>query len=379
VTVDPIARLVQLAMGYALAVRPGDVLVISGPRVAEPLVYRLFGAALGLGALPVIRYRGDLYRETTLCTAGDGAERWVNPLGVPEGRPVARSVGIWAMEEAGPAAHALLGECAPAGAAGPSAPALRSHPEEHARQREFLQAAAAGKLRWLALFYPTPAAARIAGMAPDAFEQLIFAADMLDELNPPAAWRALFERQERLCQRLGRARTIRFTTPRGTDLTMRIGGRKWINSGGHRNLPDGEVFTAPVEGSVTGVFSGDLPVLHEDQVIDGVRLEFDGGRLVRAFAERGDDALQRLIAQDPGAARVGEVAIGLNPRLAVGTKMSLLDEKIGGTFHIALGAAYPETGGSNDSLVHRDFVADLRQGGRIELDGRVFSEDGALV
>jgi len=134
-----------------------------------------------------------------------------------------------------------------------------------------------------------------------------------------------------------------------------------------------------VEGSVTGVFSGDLPVLHEDQVIDGVRLEFDGGRLVRAFAERGDDALQRLIAQDPGAARVGEVAIGLNPRLAVGTKMSLLDEKIGGTFHIALGAAYPETGGSNDSLVHRDFVADLRQGGRIELDGRVFSEDGALV
>jgi len=349
-------RLTNLALDYSLAVKPGQVVVISGPGIAEPLIFKLFAAAIQRGARPIIRLAGDLYRETHVRANGADHDRWLNPAKVGEGAPVDHSIGLWALEDEPPTA-AVEAEPAPSG------------DEEQTHQREFLQAAADEKLRWLALFYPTPAAARVAELSFKALDQLVVAADRLDEPDPSAAWRAQFAHQELLCKRLERARNLRFTSPSGIDLTMSIAGRKWINSGGHYNLPDGEVFTAPIESSITGLFIGDFPLLHLGQVIRSPRLFFEAGQLVQVDAEEGAVALRQLIATDPGASRVGEIALGLNRRITAGTKVSLIDEKIGGTFHLALGAAYPETGGTNDSLVHRDFVADLRGGGVVEIDG----------
>ncbi len=351
-------RLTDLAMDYSLAVRPGHIVVVSGPDVAEDFLRRLFEAVLARAGLPVIRLRGDLYRQTLLHTTGDDRDRWLNPLGVPDGSPIDRSLGIWT---AGPPGS---GACD----ASPASP----NGDERARQGAFLHAAAERKLRWLALFYPTPAAARAATMSAEDFTTLVAAADMLDTPDPAAAWQEAFDRQQRLCTTLGKADTIRFTTPEGTDLTVGVAGRTWINNAGHRNLPDGEIFTAPVESGVHGTFVADLPVLFRGQVIRGARLEFNGGRLVRTGADEGSAALRDLAATDPGASRVGEIALGLNPRRTAATTISLLDEKIGGTFHVGIGAAYPETGGTNSSVVHRDFIADLRRGGRIDVDGEPF-------
>jgi aminopeptidase len=360
-------RLAQLALDYSLTVRKGDVLVISGHVIAEAMMCRLFKMALARGALPVIRMTGDLYRETRLRTCGQDRNCWINPLSVPEGSSVDCSLGIWSLADSPPLAGSANGS-------GSSPPSRDSN--EWRRQREFLRAAAKNELRWLALFYPTPAWSRVAGMSVDTLEEIVVNAGLLDHANPSAAWRLMRSQQERLCRQLERGRLVHVTTSLGTDLTLDVTGRTWINGDGRTNLPDGEVFTAPLDSGVTGVFVGDLPVIHEGEIISGVRLEFDGGRLVRSFANRGKDALRRLIGQDEGASRVGEIGLGLNPRLNVPTGLSLLDEKIGGTFHIALGAAYFETGGTNDSLVHRDFVASLHQGGRIEVDGQIINENG---
>jgi aminopeptidase len=141
-------------------------------------------------------------------------------------------------------------------------------------------------------------------------------------------------------------------------------------------MPDGEFFTGPVEDSAEGEVSFHLPATIGGREVAGVRLRFEGGKVVDASAERGEDYLISMLDTDDGARRLGELGIGTNYGIEHGTRSILLDEKIGGTVHLAVGASYPETGGENESAVHTDLVCDLRQGGRIEVDGEVLQEDG---
>jgi aminopeptidase len=110
-----------------------------------------------------------------------------------------------------------------------------------------------------------------------------------------------------------------------------------------------------------------------------VRFRFEGGRVVDATADRGEEFLISLLDTDDGARRLGELGIGTNYGIDRGTRDVLLDEKIGGTIHLAVGASYPETGGKNESAVHTDLVCDLRRGGRVEVDGELFQEDGRFT
>jgi aminopeptidase len=229
------------------------------------------------------------------------------------------------------------------------------------------------------VLYPTEASAALAGMSMESFDDMVVAATMLDQPDPQSAWQDIYDRQQHLCRKFALASKIRFTTRRGTDLTMNVKGRRWLNGSGQCNLPDGEVFTAPIESSVNGTFIPDYPVVHMGHLIDGARFEFTDGRLVNVSADCGEAALHQMVSQDDGAARIGEVGLGLNPRITKGTGMSLIDEKMGGTFHIALGLAYPMTGGANVSVIHRDFIADLRKGGRIEFDHQVVNENGVFL
>ena len=144
-------------------------------------------------------------------------------------------------------------------------------------------------------------------------------------------------------------------------------------------MPDGEFFTGPVEDLVQGEITFDLPAMIGGREVTGVRLRFEGGEVTDANAERGEEYLIKLLDTDPGSRRLGEVGIGTNYEIDRGTREVLLDEKIGGTVHMALGRSYPETGGVNESAVHTDLVCDLRQGGRIEVDGETLQEDGKFV
>ena len=171
-----------------------------------------------------------------------------------------------------------------------------------------------------------------------------------------------------MIERLRAAGEIRIQAP-GTDLTLDVGGRTWINSDGRRNMPSGEVFTGPHEASANGTVRFTIPSSPGGVDVAGVELRFEDGVVVDARAERGDDYLQQTLGTDPGARRLGELGIGTNTGITQATGMILLDEKIGGTVHLALGRSYPETGGTNESAVHWDLICDLRDGGRLLADG----------
>ena len=168
-------------------------------------------------------------------------------------------------------------------------------------------------------------------------------------------------------------------TAPGTDIRLGIAGRTFIPCDGEHNMPDGEFFTGPVEDSVEGEVTFHLPAVIGGREVSGVRLKFEAGRVVDAGAERGEEFLIQLLDTDDGARRLGELGIGTNYAIDRGTREVLLDEKIGGTVHMAVGASYPESGGTNESAVHTDLVCDLRLGGKLEVDGEVMQEDGRFV
>jgi aminopeptidase len=144
-------------------------------------------------------------------------------------------------------------------------------------------------------------------------------------------------------------------------------------------MPDGEFFTGPVEDSVNGEVAFSFPATYGGREVAGVRFRFEDGKVVDASAERGEDFLIEMLDTDDGARRLGELGIGTNYGIATGTKEILLDEKIGGTVHMAIGMSYPESGGVNKSAVHWDMVCDLRQGGTITVDGTEIQRDGKFV
>ena len=201
---------------------------------------------------------------------------------------------------------------------------------------------------------------------------------MLDRPSAAGAWAELSALQAALCARLTRATTIRIEGP-GTDLALRVDGRTWQNSDGRRNLPSGEVFTGPHEDSAQGVVSFSVPSYRPSGVVRGARLVFEDGRVVEATADEGQDILDAELATDPGARFLGELGIGTSPGIDRPTGSTLLDEKITGTIHLAVGQSYPETGGTNTSAVHWDLITDLRGGGRLTADGDTIVEDGQLV
>jgi aminopeptidase len=174
------------------------------------------------------------------------------------------------------------------------------------------------------------------------------------------------------------AREVRIQAP-GTDLKMSVRGRTFISSDGRHNMPSGEVFTGPVEDSAEGFIEYDYPVCHAGREVDGIRLVFRAGRVVEATARKNGDFLATMLDMDPGARRLGELGIGTNRRIQRFIKNILFDEKIGGTVHLALGRSYPETGGRNESGLHWDMIKDLRRGGRLFVDGRLFQKDGKFV
>jgi aminopeptidase len=169
--------------------------------------------------------------------------------------------------------------------------------------------------------------------------------------------------------------------PRGSarpnaELTLSVKDRTFINADGSRNMPDGEIFTSPVEDSVNGWVRFTYPVVVAGREIEGIELRFEAGQVVQATAAKGQDYLLSALDTDAGARRLGEFAIGTNFGIQEFTKQILFDEKIGGSIHLALGRGFPEAGGRNESGLHWDMICDMRAGGEIWVDGELFYQNG---
>jgi aminopeptidase len=241
-----------------------------------------------------------------------------------------------------------------------------------------MRRAASGAARWSLTLFPTPAYAQDAGMATDDYAEFVLRACKLDQPDPVAAWQALGAGQQRLIAWLAGKTEARTVGP-DTDLTLAFGGRTRINTEGKRNFPSREIFTGPIEDSAEGAIRFSFPVVTAGREIEDIRLRFAAGKVVDASAARDEAYLIEMLDSDPGARVLGEFAFGTNFGITRFTKNILLDEKIGGTVHLALGAGYPDTGSVNRSAIHWVLICDLRQGGRVEVDGEPFLVDGKYV
>jgi aminopeptidase len=354
---DAFARLLA---GYCLDVRAGQQVLVRSTTLAAPLLLALQRELLEREAWPLLRTELPGQSEGFWSAARDFHLDGFAPLDLEEARTADCRLVIQAPENT----RALA-------AADPAAMARAARARVAVRE-------AALRQRWCGTLWPTPAGAQQAGMGTGAFAALVRRATFLDRDDPSGAWRELHERQARLIERLAPARELRIEAD-GTDLTLNVAGRTWVNSDGKRNMPSGEVFTGPHEDSAEGRIRFTIPSSPRGVEVDGIELEFREGRVVDARAERGEAYLRETLATDEGASRLGEIGIGTNEGIEQPVGAILFDEKIGGTVHLAVGSSYPETGGTNDSVVHWDMICDLRRGGRLSADGQAIVEDGRLT
>ncbi|UCG55374.1 MAG: aminopeptidase, partial [Dehalococcoidia bacterium] len=241
-----------------------------------------------------------------------------------------------------------------------------------------LEREAKGELRWVVALYPTNAPAQDAEMSLSEYEDFVYGACMPDIDDPITYWRNVSAKQQKIIDWLKGKNSVRIKGPE-TDLRFSIEGRKFINCDGKNNMPDGEVFTGPIENSMQGNVYFSYPAIYDDREVVGVRLWFEKGRVVKASAEKNEEFLLKTLDTDEGARHVGEFAIGTNEGITKFTRQILFDEKINGSFHLALGAGFPESGSRNESAIHWDMVCDLRQGGEISIDDELLYKDGKFV
>lgn len=246
-----------------------------------------------------------------------------------------------------------------------------------------LNRAAEGKMRWTYTHFPTAAAAQDAEMGTREYEEFIFSLAHLNEADPVKAWNEVEVNHNKIIDYLKDKKELHFVNGAGTDLKVNVDGMKWVNCCGKINFPDGEVYTGPNLnspcGGVNGVARYSMPTVYRNVEVHDIELIFKNGAVEKANASKGESFLREMIRSDAGAKFVGEIAIGTNYHMNKITKNILFDEKFGGTFHLALGKGYPQTGNTNESALHWDIIFDLRTEGSIFADGELFFQNGKFL
>lgn len=364
-------KLAKVLVEYSTAVKPDQIVRLTGDPVAMPLLEALYEHCLRAGAHPHLRCVPSSLQDVFYEHANDRQLEFVSPLLKHEVETIDVSIGLWAETNT-----KSLSRVDP----------QRQGKASAARKpifKVFMERAAKKDLRWCGTLFPTQANAQDAEMSLRQYENFVFGAGHLDQPDPVALWKDIEQRQQKVVDYLTGKKQIHFQAANGTDLTVNVEGMTWVNCCGHENFPDGEVFTGPnlnaPDGGVNGVVRYSFPAVHHGREVHNIELTFEKGRVVDAKASKNQDFLIQMLDQDQGARSLGEIAIGTNYQVQQYTKNTLFDEKIGGTFHAAVGAGYPETGNTNESGLHWDMVCDLRTGGTITVDGEVISRDGKFV
>jgi aminopeptidase len=364
---DPrIERLADLIVDYSLEVREGQIVRIDGLEVAAPFALALYRSALSAGAQPYTRLGFAGLLETLLKHGSDEQLDYVSPLQWAELEHLDALVTIWSESN--------------------TRSLTRIDPERHARfigaQRKLSnrrwERISSGELSWCGTLFPTDAHAQEAEMSLAEYEDFVFAACHVDAENAADHWRSVAGALAARARELGAVRELRIVGP-DTDLRLGVEGRTWLAADGRYNMPDGEVFTSPVESETEGEIRYTFPAIYHGREVEDIRLRFEEGRVVAAEAVHGNDYLRSLLDMDDGARVLGEAAFGLNYEIDRFTRNILFDEKIGGTMHFAVGSGFPQTGARNTSGLHWDMICDLREDGEVYADGELVWKDGRFL
>jgi len=360
-------KLAELITSYSLGLREGQVYRIDGEEVSIPLAVALYRAAVRLGAYTYTKIVPTGLDEIELQEASE------EQLGhIPELEQIASDrldawTSIWgtvntrALTRADPDRRRLQ---------------LSTHYRMVNRRWERISS---GDLAWCGTLYPTQSHAQDAEMSLTDFEDFVHGACHTREDDDPIGhWQEMSASLTARARELDGVRELRVVGPK-TDLRVDVEGRRWIPSDGRHNMPDGEIFTSPVETGTAGEIFFAFPSVFQGREVENVHLRFEDGRVVDAEATAGEAYLRSLLDTDGGARVLGEIAFGLNYEIDRFTRDILFDEKIGGTMHVALGGSFEEAGGENKSDLHWDLICDLRGEGEVYADGELVWKAGTFV
>jgi len=358
-----IARLADLLVNYSVRVRVGDWTLVSGDVSALPLIREVHLAVLQAGGHPHVRLTDERLKQNLLRQATDEQLTWFPPTDLTLFQEADVFISLVGSQNTRALTYV-----------DPVRQALHRVGRREVFETYFRRSDS-GELRWVIARFPTMAGAQEAEMSLAEYEEFVYQACKVDRPDPNGDWEDLFRRQQAIADWLKDKKEIRVSGP-NCDLRLSVAGRTWINAGGRKNMPDGEIFTSPVEDSAEGWVEFSYPGVQAGRVVEGVKLTFAEGKVIEASAAKGEALLKTQLAIDSGSNVMGEFAIGTNDEVARFSGDALFDEKMGGTIHMALGHGFEEAGGVNKSSLHWGLVTDMRDGGQIFADGELFYESG---
>lgn len=365
---DPrVAKLANLLVNYSLELKPGQVVRIDAGMVAAPLVREVYRETLRAGANPRVRIDVDGTDVIALQESSDEQLTFVSEMDRFEVEQLDAVLTIWgdrntrALSQADP--HRVSRRIA----------------SRRKLTNRFWERIDEGKASWVGTRFPTEAHAQDAEMSLEEYEDFVYGAChvRVDE-DPVTHWREVSLELNRRARELDTFSELRVVGS-DTDLTFNVEGRDWLAADGRLNMPDGEIFTSPVETATEGEIRFSFPAIFGGRGVEDVRLRFAEGRVVKAEARTGNDYLQSLLDMDEGSRILGEAAFGLNYEIDRFTHDILFDEKIGGTMHFALGSSFKKLGGRNESGLHWDMICDLRADGEVYADGELVWKAGQFL
>ena len=346
-------RLAQLAVRYSVFVKPGEKVIISGGIEAIPFLVELYKEIILQGAHPIVKVglpdvSDFFYKYANENQIKEFPKYWMDTI-----KSADKYIGVNTTTN--------------------TKDLTNSDSKKISQRRKIVYPLSEyvcnekDKIRRCTIAYPVQALAQEAEMSLTEYEDFVYQACLQD-------WGKLGKQMDKIKKVFEKGNSVHLIGE-GVDLKFSIKGKNCVASKGQENMPDGEVFMAPVRESLNGHIKFDYPAIESGKEVTDIFLRFKDGKVVESSASKNQDFLKQMLLMDENASYVGEFGIGCNPRITRFTKGLLFDEKIGGTIHLALGMAYRENGGGNDSVIHWDIVKNMEKA-KIILDGKIVQESG---
>ena len=364
---DPrVEKLADILVNYSVAVQPGDNVALLGYLETRPLLVETYRQVIRAGGHPIVLWQDSAMQEIFF---KEGNDAQLTNIAAPLKHIIEHYdclISLWGNDNTRNLANI-----------DPAKMQLNSQAEGEI-SKIMMARSAAGDVRWVGGMFPTPAYAQEADMSLSEYEDFVYGACYADKEDPVAEWNRIHDEQQVLIDWLEGKEQVRVKGP-NADFTLSIAGRTFINSDGRHNMPSGEIFTSPVDDSANGWVRFTYPAIYAAREVEGIELKFENGRIVEATAKKNEAFLISVLDTDEGSRNLGEFAIGTNNGIQKFTKSILFDEKIGGSIHLAVGMAFPEANGINESAVHWDMICDMRDGGKIWVDDELFYDSGEFM
>jgi len=358
-------KLAEIAVKYSINVREDQRVIIRGSNVAQDLALAIYIEVLKAGAHPFISLNIEGEKEALLKYGSDEQITYIDKVILDAFEEFDGLISIRSSYNT----HSF-------GAFDQERVSKMVGSENQRKiytttqEREL-----AGEFEWVVIPFPCEAYAQEANMDILTYSEFVQKALFIDKEDPIGEWQKISKKQEKIAEYLNKKEEIH-VLGEDTDLTLTVKGRKWINCSGQRNLPDGEIFTSPVEDAVNGKIRFTYPGIYSGQEVENIYLEFQDGIVTKAEAGKNQKLLEHIIKID-GANKLGEFAVGTNYGITEFTKNILFDEKLGGTIHCALGFGPKETGSQNESSIHWDILKDMTiEDSKILADGEIIYKEG---